>query len=498
MKTCLRHRALSADAYPHEFLRLIACLFCVAIFSPLVAQDYTHPRNMALPASAFERPDPLAHQVRLNNGLVGYIVEDHIVPMVTLTAYINAGSADAAKTGAAEALAYVLQNKGASSMYAGGFRITLENMAAEYSVNLTAELLEIRLNVPAEDTWGALLLLAQALKEPDIGADTIISLRNRAARARNRPGADSGYEGSLDEAVQRFKSHLFSGHPYGRKPSATDFGALAVEDVRAYQQSYLTPRNTVIAISGDFSAGDVRLAFEQSFQDWVSAPKPKRPVIAAIDTATQRRVYAYDVDKLQAWLVLGHELPVVPLEDQASLEVMNYILGGGHFDTRLFRETRDKRGLTNDDSGFPEANWRGPGSYTFQTYGRPEVVHLLAELTLKEIKRIRTEPVSDEELFVAKNALADGVFEMQFQNGHTIAQTFAKEWLRYGNHAASASYRDRIRAVTAEMVRASAQKYLHPDRMQLVVLGPQSKIENAEYPEGGLRLQDFGEYVQAQ
>lgn len=482
-----------------KWLRRLGWIACsLGLTIPVSAQKYTHPRDMALPASSFVRPNPQDFQVLLENGLAGYVVEDHTVPLVTLVAYIDAGTADAAKRGAAEVLAHVLKNKGASSMYAGGFRITLENMAAEYSVHMTPELTEIRLNVPAEDTWGALLLLAQLLKEPDIDVDAIITLRNRAARARSASTENGAgrYQGSLDAAVQRFENKLFENHIYGQQPNAIDFGALTVEDVRNFQQSFLTPGNITIAISGDFVASDVRLVFEQSFQDWPGTPKPERQPVAALDTLQQRRVYGYDVDKLQAWLVLGHALPVVPLKDQAALQVMNYILGGGHFDTRLFRETRDKRGLTNDASGFLEANWRGPGTYTFRTYGRPQVVHLLAELLLREIERIRTEPVSAEELFVAKKALADGVFEMWYENGHATAQAFAKEWLRYGNHNASASYRERVGAVTPEMVLAAAQKYLHPQHMQIVVMGPLAEIRDAQYPEGSTRIEDFGEMIE--
>ncbi|MFQ5631603.1 MAG: M16 family metallopeptidase, partial [bacterium] len=442
------------------------------------------------------------YQIKLENGLVAYIVEDHTAPLVSLTALVHAGSADDSKQGSAETLAYVLQNEGTAGMYAGGFKISLENMAAEYHVKMMQERTEITLNVPAEDTWGALLLLTQTLKDPAISADAIASLLSRTAKqevASEKATGESGpalYEGSLAATMQRFESILFQGHPYGQKPNTADFSRLTVDDVRGFHRKYFIPNNTVIAISGDFSAQDMQMAFKQNFEDWQSAPVPQRSAAPELPTPGSRRIYTYNSPKLQAWIVLGHELPVVPLADEAALQVMNYIVGGGHFDTRLFRETRDKRGLTNDDSGFLEPRWHGPGSYTFRTYGRPEAVHLLAELTLNEINRIRSEKVDEEELLIAKNALAGGVFEMQFENGHTTARTFAEEWLRFGNHEASAGYRQRIHAVTGEDVLAAAQKYLHPERMQMVLMGPIQKVREATYPEGAMRLQDFGEFVQ--
>ncbi|MFQ5629986.1 MAG: M16 family metallopeptidase [bacterium] len=481
--------------------RLLTSAILLSLALPAFSQDFTHPQDMKLPESAFVRPDPQDYQIKLENGLVAYIVEDHTVPLVSLTAMIYAGSADDSKQGAAETLAHVFRDEGAASMYAGGFRTSLENMAAEYRVNMLRERTEISLNVPAEDTWGALLLLAQTLKDPAITTGAIAHIKRQARKSAlpsETATGESGpvlYEGSLAAAMKRFKSNLFSDHPYGQKPNAADFAGLTVGDVRGFYRTYFIPANTVLAISGDFSAQDVQMAFKQNFEDWQSAPLPTRTTMPELATSESRRIYTYNSPKLQAWIVLGHELPVTPLVDESALQVMNYILGGGHFDTRLFRETRDKRGLTNDDSGFLEPRWHGPGTYTFRTYGRPEAIHLLAELTLKEIDRIRSEKVSAEELQIAKNALADGVFEMQYENGHTTARTFAEEWLRFGNHQASATNRQRMRAVTADDVLAAAQKYLHPERMQMILMGPIQKVRDASYPEGTMRLEDFGEIL---
>ena len=154
-----------------------------------------------------------------------------------------------------------------------------------------------------------------------------------------------------------------------------------------------------------------------------------------------------------------------------ALQVMNYILGGGHFDTRLFREARDKRGLTNDASGFLEFNIRGPGTYTFRTYGRHDVAQQLIDLTLAEIERIRSELVSEEELLVAKGALTEGEFAMKFADGHTVARTFAQELARYGTLQHLFGYVRRVRSVSREDVRRAARRYLHPERMAVVIVG---------------------------
>ena len=186
-----------------------------------------------------------------------------------------------------------------------------------------------------------------------------------------------------------------------------------------------------------------------------------------------------DADRIQGWVVIGHELPVVPVEDEAALRVMDYILGAYHLDSRLLRESREKRGLTNDNSSFLEPGVRGPGSYSMRTYGRPEAVRLLIDITFRELARIRDTLPTDDELFVAKGALVDGLYAQRYATGLDAANSYAREWLRYGSHERSASYPQRIDAVSLEDVRAAARKYLHPERMIVSVVGPLGKIDAA-------------------
>jgi predicted Zn-dependent peptidase len=93
---------------------------------------------------------------------------------------------------------------------------------------------------------------------------------------------------------------------------------------------------------------------------------------------------------------------------------------------------------------------------------------------MAELIRIREEEVSDHEMFVAKGALADGLFQVRYVDGYALTRSFALERLRYGNHDRSASYVDRVRAVTKEDVLAAARKYIRPDNLQVVLLGEEA------------------------
>lgn len=458
------------------------------------AQDLPHPTDMALPAVEFERPDPDRFRVRVGNGLEAYVVPESTVPLVRFTALIGAGTAHDETAGAAEALLAAFRAGPADE---GDFGAALDEMAAELVVRATPEEMEVTLEVPAEDAARALRLFSGTLMAPAVSASLVEGVRTRLESARPGTAPDGGeYDGSLDAAVALFHGGLYGEHSYGPGHDAASLRSLDADAVRAFHRAVVTPDNVVLAVSGDFDPGRMPDLVRTAFAGWRgrAGGLARAPALSA---PAKRQVRLHPLDRLQAWVVIGHELPPVPEDDRAALEVMNYILGGGHFDTRLFRATRDRRGLTNDASGFPVAYRRGPGSYTFRTYGRPEVVPLLIHLTLEEIERIRSEPVSERDLFVAHGALAEGEFPMWFADGHATARTFAEERLRFGDHDWTDDYRDRIRAVDADDVLTVARRYLRPDRLQITVLGPADRVLAAPSLEGEPPLSDVGEIMRA-
>lgn len=457
------------------------------------AQELPHPTDMALPAVEFERPDPGRFRVRVDNGLEAYVVPESTVPLVRFTALIGAGTAHDGTAGAAEALSAAFRAGPADE---GDFGAALDAMAAELVVRATPEEMEITLEVPAEDAARALRLFSGTLMAPAVSAALVEGVRARLESTGPGTARDAGEsEGSLDAAVALFHASLYGEHGYGPRHDDASLRSLDADAVRAFHRAVVTPDNVVLAVSGDFDPGRMPGLVRSAFAGWRGrAGAPGRA--PALSPPSNRQVRLHPVDRLQAWVVIGHELPPVPEEDRAALEVMNYILGGGHFDTRLFRATRDRRGLTNDASGFPVGYRRGPGSYTFRTYGRPEVVPLLIHLTLEEIERIRREPVSERDLFVARGALADGEFQMWFADGHATARTFAEERLRFGDHEWTDDYRDRVRAVDADDVLTAARRYLHPDRMQITVLGPTDRVLSAPSLEGEPPLREVGEMME--
>ncbi len=457
----------------HVNMKKSSLLVLMIAAAGVSAQELDHPRDMNLQQQTFRMPDTASARIFLENGLNAFIIEDRRAPVVSFTMYVRGGTGDDRVQGAAEMLALMLATRGPCWMAPGRFQETIDEMGAEFVVTMDSEFTEVNLNVAAEDARRALRIFSGIVREPCIDPQGLDSFRAAVVRSNQAATPSEGqYEGSLDKAVDLFYERLFGAHPYGHAVTSAEAEALSVEDVERFYNEHVSPLNISIAVAGDFDVSEMLRNVDQRFADWQQQRPPTFHKVEPLAEADRLGVYGFPADKLQTWIVIGHGLPPVDPADRPALEVMNYILGGGHFDTRLFREARDRRGLTNDASGILDFNLRGPGAYTFRTYGRPEVAQELIDIVVGEIARMQNDLVTQEELFVARGALADGVFAMRFENGHIAARTFAREWARYGTFVHLAEYQERIRKVSAEDVQDAARRYLDPSRLLIVTLGP--------------------------
>lgn len=449
-------------------------LLTVFLATPSLSQVLIHPPDMGLPDSNYTRPDPAEYQVTLENGLIAYVAEADQVPLVTMSGFIRAGKVSDESQGAAEALQDALTTSGPSAT--SDFESVLEQMAAALVVEMHDEWTEVTLNVPTVDLDRALPMFAGLLRRPAISDENIARAAEGVSTEANDLGGESGaalYEGSMEVAVEHFYDVLYEGHPYGDRPTADDFEDLKPADVVGFHSKFFVPGNVTIALAGAIDSEEITGRLVDLFGDWPAADVPKVEPMPAV-VRRKAALHHFPSDKLQSWLIIGHDLPPVPLEEQAALDVMDYIIGVYHLNTRLMRETRYKYGYTNDASSFLEDRWHGPGGYTFRSYSRPEVIENIYENMMGELIRTRSEEVSDREMFVAKGALTDGIFQVQYLDGYALTRSFALERLRYGNHERSASYVKRVRAVSKADVLNAARKYLRPDSMQVVLLGKEA------------------------
>ena len=467
---------------------------------------YDPPEVIVFGADRFAVPDPKDYRVELGDGLVAFIAEDSNTDTVELTALIGASRLDDpdGKTGLAAGVAYGMRS-------VRGLDDRLYAMSAQLLVTTDNEHTRLRLSLLKEDLADGIALFTEMLRLPALDDETLTAYRRLGARPPWNPNDPR------KRPEHELPKMLYGDHPAGRVPTAATLATMNVRDLRTFYDQYYVPNNVVLAVSGGIEREATVQALKAGLFPWrrarVRHPHvPDVHDVPEIPEATPRQIHVWDVDRLQGWMLVGHLGRQGREDEHAALEIANYILGGngaiwkrvhselaparaeGHFDARLFVESRGKRGLSNDISSYVPVGFRVRGLTYAVTLGRPESIAYLLKIIDSEWAKIR-EDVSADDIEIAKGALTEGYFQMRYAGAHATALTLAEELLLEGDHDWSEGYVERIRAVTQAEVLAAARKSYRPEDLVAVLVGPIDEIRSSQHPLYKANLEDFGEIV---
>jgi zinc protease len=272
----------------------------------------------------------------------------------------------------------------------------------------------------------------------------------------------------IDRAYDRLL--LANGDPTLRRPSPQSVEQLTRADLAAYAQRYWRPDLTTIAVVGDLSPQRVRAALEAAFGGWqVSGPKPD-PHLMPMPPATSGHDYIGTAAN-QVYIRLGQPALSRSNPDYDTFLVLNQILGGsGAFESRLWQELRQKRGLVYNVSSSIEAD-SDRGDFRVELNASPQRVVEAVEFVRRELERLRDQPVSATELQEAKVRLVSNAL---LEEASTTGQV--KQLMDIANNDLPLNYystlNERFARITAADVQRVARTYLRPSRLVEVYAGP--------------------------
>ena len=406
----------------------------------------------------------------LGNGMILLTSEQKALPMVSIELLIDAGSRhDMPKQEGLANLTARLLTYGTQRRTALQISDTLDFIGAGLSAGCGEDLATVSMTVLKKDLATGLELLAEVLtlstfpqEEIDRQKQSIVA--SIKAREEN-PG---------DIAQRRFAAALYPQSPYGRPVEGSEASVKGLEQqsLRTFYERYYRPNRTILSVVGDISHQEIARALNEAFRSWPKGEPATAPVAPSkIGTAETLRV---NKELTQANIILGHEGVGRENPDYYAIQVMNYILGGGGFSSRTLDSIRNERGLAYSVYSYFSAE-KGHGTFELVMQTKNETALEAIRIAKAEIRRMREELVTEEELSDAKDYLI-GSFPLRFDTNRKVANFLAQvEYFQLGLDYPE-RYADFIKKVTREDVQRVAQKYLKPETLITVIVANQKKI----------------------
>jgi zinc protease len=403
----------------------------------------------------------------LPNGLRLVIAPVDKLPIVTLLATIDAGAVTdpQGKEGLAELTAQALR-EGAASRDGTALTDYAERLGTGIESSADWDAASVRMTVLASRLADALALMADVLMAPTLPEREIERLKGERLaellqlRAEPRGLADE----TLDRVVYAREAR------YAKPAGGTEQSVpgLTRGDVAAFYGMRYHPGAVTIVVAGDVRPADVERLADTVFGRWHGT---RQTTIAAPDHAATPGRGIHIVTKLgapQSELRLGHVGLPRATDDYFPVLLMNAVLGG-LFSSRINLNLREAHGYTyGAHSGYEWRRWAGP--FAIDAAVARDATSPAVREVLSEIDRIRSEPVTPSELSLATSYL-DGVFPIRYETTTAIAAALATLVVHELSPDYYDTYRARVRAVSSDDVLRAARAHLHPDRLQLVVVG---------------------------
>jgi zinc protease len=415
----------------------------------------------------------------LDNGARVYFVENHAIPVFDVSVDFDAGARrdPVGKTGTASIT---------NGMLARGIRqATLSDGSTESAMteseisDALADLAAQRGGGPGSDRAGmsirtlstpaerdqSIRLLARLLAHPSIPDDFL--RRDKARTISSIKEALTKPESIADKAFWRL---AYNGHPYANEATVETVEAITRDDLLQFHQTHYVANRAVIAMIGDVSREQANaIAIELTRRLPQGSPLAEIPAVTP-STATEQR---YPHPASQSHILIGMPALARGDKDFFALTVGNYILGGGGFVSRIYRQVREQRGLAYSSYSYfnPMAQ---PGPYIAGLQTRKDQTDEALKVVRETIATFLRDGPTDAELKAAKDNLMGG-FALRIDNNRKILENLSM----IGYHQLPLDYLDtwtaQVNRVTVADIRTAFARKLSLDRMVTVVVGAETK-----------------------
>ncbi len=435
----------------------------------LTAQDIIpdHPKNLDYPSLEYLPPKVADHKHVLSNGVVAFLVEDHDLPLVDVNVLIRVGDYldPEAKTGLASAVGSVLRSGGTSRWNADDFDEEADFLAADLRSFVGSTSGGAGVNALSKDLDRALELFFEMLRNPAFQQDRLDLYKSQVLqRMERRNDSTNSIESREWNRLMRGDRHFTV-----RPTTQASLESINRDEMLEFHRNFYHPDNFIFAVSGDFDSESMKQKLEAAMADWPG--KGRSPEAPEPETPPRPGVYmVHKEDVNQGRVSVGHLGIRMGNPDEFAIDIMNDILGGSGFTSRITNRVRSDEGLAYSAGSIFTEGVYFPGIFRAFFQSKSETCAQAASIIIEEIERMRTEKVSAEELETVKTLRIE-IFPRFFASANAVAQTFARGELIGRSEDYLDKLRDNIRAVTADDVLRVAKQYLKPDQLVILAVG---------------------------
>jgi zinc protease len=434
------------------------------------------------PAPVLKMKSPVIY--KLANGITVLVVEDHRLPKITANYMIDASSVtEGEKAGVLNLMGSML-NEGTKTMPKATFDEAVDNLGANVSLSWSGGYASSLTRYFKK----AFTLMGDGLKAPAFTQESFDKLKSQELTSLKSQAKNAkAIAGRVTNALAYGKHH-----PDGEFETEESIQKLTLQDVKDFYGKYVTPSRGYLTITGDITAANAQLLATKVLGAW-KGPKLIPEVIP--DTPNPAKT---EIDLVDVPTAVQSEINIVNLvnlkmnsPDYFPCLIANYILGGGA-QSRLFMNLREKHSFTYGAYSSLSAS-RLQGMFNASASVRNAKTDSAVTEFLAEIKKMRTEKVTDEELKNAK-ALYAGSFARGLEDPARTA-TFASNILIYHLPADFyKTYLQKVNAVTVDDVLRVAKKYMQGDNLRIVIVGSAGQVAEG-LKKSGIPVNTFDKYA---
>jgi len=472
---------------------MLATALTLAVATGALAQQIAaRPEQLAYPPLTYAAPDARSLQAKLANGVTVYIAEDRLLPLINVQVYFRGGQylEPAGKEGVAALTGTVWRTGGAGALDPKQLDEELDFLAAQLSTSVGDTTGSVALNLLSKDVDRGLALLMDVLRAPRFDEARLAKAKVDMLSDMKRRNDDA------EDIEDREWNRLIYGDSYwiNRLATKASVDGITRDDLVAFHKRLAVPANLVVAVAGDFDRKQMLAKLDGTLGAWKEKGAAAPPVPQPAGSA-KPGVYLVDKkDVNQGRVSIGHLGARRPLSDEAALQVANDIYGGGGFTAWMMLRIRSDEGLAYGAYSAYGIGDLYPGDFRAYFQSKPSTCARAAQLTLDLMKKIRSEPVTAKELDTSKSSFIE-TFPRTFETKVRTVSRFALDDLVGRPHEYWTTYRDRMRAVTAESAKAAAAAHYDPANLVVLVVGPVDEIlkGHPDHPES--KLEAFGTFT---